>query len=297
MANSTRQKLDELKELKQQGYLSEEEFAAARGNILLDAGFDIVPRTDSDNRLAYAPPPREDGEKKGGCGCLFALLLLLVLLLGGIFAMPEDVARGVPGLERIFGNEQVQAARRTLLQFIDDLMGKSERPDLSASSDVKHDVKHVESALAAPEPAAENMRDERRGTRPDSANPTVEVSSDTEGRGSANEGGEESASSDSDDASPRTAVDAESEGEAPETRTEPAASSVWGNSVRIRSTPDRSSDDNIVGRARKGEPLTILEEITNEKGEKWCRVRMDHGDREGWIKAELVQPVRENSRQ
>lgn len=290
MANSTRQKLDELKELRQQGYVSEEEFAAARGNILLDAGFDIVPRSDSDNRHVDAPPPREDAEKKGGCGCLFALLLLLVLLVGGIFAMPEDAVKGIPGLERVFEHEQVQAARRTLLQFIDDLMGKSERPDLSVSPDVKH----VESALATPEPVTEDIGGEGRRPSPDNANPTVEARPAPEGRESANEGGEP-ASSSSDDALPQASIDAESEGEAPEMTAGSAASSIWGNSVRIRSTPDRSSDDNIVGRARKGEPLTILEEITNEKGEKWCRVRMEHGDREGWIKANLVSPVREAS--
>ena len=70
-------------------------------------------------------------------------------------------------------------------------------------------------------------------------------------------------------------------------------SSIWGNSVRIRSTPDRTNDDNIVGRARKGEELAILEERTNDDGERWLRIRMEQGGREGWILARLVRPVKD----
>ena len=59
-----------------------------------------------------------------------------------------------------------------------------------------------------------------------------------------------------------------------------AKSSIWGNTVRIRSTPDRTNDDNIVGRARKEEELAILEEKTNDDGERWLRIRMANFQRQ-----------------
>ena len=47
MTGSMRQKLEELKELRAQNYITEQEYAAARSNIFLDAGFDILPRTEN----------------------------------------------------------------------------------------------------------------------------------------------------------------------------------------------------------------------------------------------------------
>lgn len=127
MTGSMRQKLEELKELRVQNYITEQEYAAARSNIFLDAGFDILPRTELDARYAYAPPQREGLERKGcGCGCFLTLLLLIVALLGGLFALPEDLRAALPGLDRVFGIEQVQEARRAVLRFIDDLMGRPE---------------------------------------------------------------------------------------------------------------------------------------------------------------------------
>ena len=42
MSDPVRKKLDELKELRQENYITEEEYAAARGNALLDAGFGMI---------------------------------------------------------------------------------------------------------------------------------------------------------------------------------------------------------------------------------------------------------------
>ena len=85
MSNPVRKKLDELKELRQEDYITEEEYAAARGNALLDAGFDIVPRTGLEARFRRAPLPEGKSEEKknGGCGCFLILLLLIVILFGG----------------------------------------------------------------------------------------------------------------------------------------------------------------------------------------------------------------------
>ena len=101
MSDPVRKKLDELKELRQENYLTEEEYAAARGNALLDAGFDTAPRSGAEARSRRAPlQGGESGEKKGGgCGCLLILLLLIVLLFVGVIALPEDTLKLLPRSE------------------------------------------------------------------------------------------------------------------------------------------------------------------------------------------------------
>lgn len=315
MSNPVRKKLDELKELRQENYITEEEHSAARENALLDAGFDIVPRTGPEARFRRAPlQERESGEKKnGGCGCFLTLLLLIVILFGGIVALPEDTLKLLPGLDRVFGLEMVQEARRTVLQFIDDLMGRPQAqksPVLPQEDGV--DRVSSESVVAVPEPHSERGED---GMQPppkheDKPAPVGPAEKDVlenhkdvlenheeerEPQAEREASGDTAASADSDAAPPQAAADADDEpsDDEPSDTANSVRSSVWGNSVRIRSTPDRTSDGNIVGRARKGEELTILEETTNDDGERWLHIRMDQGDREGWMLARLVRPVKE----
>ena len=156
MTGSMRQKLEELKELRAQNYITEQEYAAARSHIVLDAGFDILPRTELDARYAYAPPQREGRERKGcGCGCFLTLLLLIVALLGGLFALPEDLRAALPGLGRVFEIKQVQEARQAVLRFIDDLMGHPEgqapHPFPESSSD-RRPSEPAEPTTAVPVP-------------------------------------------------------------------------------------------------------------------------------------------------
>ena len=53
MSDPVRKKLDELRELRQENYITEEEYAAARENALLDAGFDIESRTGIGARFLH----------------------------------------------------------------------------------------------------------------------------------------------------------------------------------------------------------------------------------------------------
>ena len=153
MTGSMRQKLEELKELRAQNYITEQEYAAARSNIFLDAGFDILPRTELDARYAYAPPQREGRERKGcGCGCFLTLLLLIVALLGGLFALPEDLRAALPGLGRVFEIKQVQEARQAVLRFIDDLMGHPEGQAPHPFPESSSDRRPAEPTTAVPVP-------------------------------------------------------------------------------------------------------------------------------------------------
>ena len=300
MSDPVRKKLDELKELRQENYITEEEYAAARGNALLDAGFDTAPRSSAEARSRRAPlQGGESGEKKGGgCGCLLILLLLIVLLFVGVVALPEDTLKLLPGLDRVFGVEKVQEARRTLLEFIDDLMGRPqvrESPALPPKGGA--DGVSMEPAIAVPDSSSEEVRGRIQAPSKYEDNPvSVEkgvLENRTEDRSPRTEpeaSEDTAASADSDAALPQAAVGV---GDEPLNMADSAKSSIWGNSVRIRSTPDRTNDDNIVGRARKGEELAILEERTNDDGERWLRIRMEQGGREGWILARLVRPVKD----
>lgn len=287
MTNPVKQRLEELKELRQYDYITEEEYAVARGNILLEAGFDIVPRTEFDACYTYPPPRRKGRERKrGGCGCFLTLLFLIAFMVSGaLFALPEDIVSNLPGLDRLFGIEQVQEARRTILRFIDDLLGhpQTEVPSLPLIASADHVRPEVPPAIPVPLPeivsagsqtALENQ--ESNTALPDTK-PRLPLPPSSELHPEAG-------------AAPfQAAVDGE--GEVPDAAADAAKSSVWGDSVRIRSTPDQSNDDNIIGRARRGELLSILEEITNEDGEKWYHVRLDRGNREGWIQASRVRTL------
>ena len=279
MTDSMRQKLEELRKLRAENLITEQEYAAARGNIFLDAGFDILPRTELDAQYAYAPRQREERERRGcGCGCFLTLLLLIVALLGGLFALPEDIRATLPGLNRIFEIEQVQEARRVVLRFIDDLMGHPERQVPIPPSETSSDRLPTESTTAVPAPAP-------AGSEAQSDLAQNKLSPAREGDREASP-----ASPDLEEPSLRSPIDGDVE--QPETTTDSVKSSIRSNSARIRFTPDSSSDDNIIRRVRKGEALTILEELTNDSGERWYRVRMDRGE-EGWVSARLVEPIEE----
>ena len=65
----------------------------------------------ADEDIAHAIQGRKSAKKNGGCGCFLILLLLIVILFGGIFALPEDTLKLLPGLDRVFGVEKVQEAQ------------------------------------------------------------------------------------------------------------------------------------------------------------------------------------------
>jgi hypothetical protein len=58
--------------------------------------------------------------------------------------------------------------------------------------------------------------------------------------------------------------------------------------VRIRSTPDTSTNDNVIGWGRSGDRVLILEKNTARNGGVWYRIRYEEGGKQGWISASLV---------
>ena len=120
MNSEIKQKMDELSELRRQNYISGEEYTTARENLLLDAGFDIIPRVE--NTLYSRPAMRR--ERRGmGCGCFLMVILLAFAAAGGLLAMPEEKLRGIPFIGQLADREEYREIRQALLYFIDDLQG------------------------------------------------------------------------------------------------------------------------------------------------------------------------------
>lgn len=122
MKQEIKRRLDGLTELLNEGYITEAEYAVARENIFLDAGFDIIPRTGGpDPRPAPAVPQRR--EHRRGCGCFLGLLLLLAAVGGSLFILSRVVAGDRPLLGMLLESDGYQNARQAVVGFIDDLMG------------------------------------------------------------------------------------------------------------------------------------------------------------------------------
>lgn len=159
MKDGIRQRLDDLEELLHEEYITEEEYATARENLLLDMGFDIVPRLEGPARRepqAVLPIRKRQG---AGCGCTLALLLLLVVAAGGaLLALPEETLRQFPWTEKLMSMEAFQQIRQSLEHFIDDLRGN---PSLEPSLEPSFDAAGPQLHSPAPDATAPASADER----------------------------------------------------------------------------------------------------------------------------------------
>lgn len=137
MKDGIRQRLDDLEELLHKEYITGEEYATARENLLLDMGFDIVPRLEGPARREPQSAMQARKRQGAGCGCTLALLLLLVVTAGGaLLALPEETLRRLPWTEKLMSMEAFQQVRQSLEHFIDDLRGNpSLGPSLEPSFD------------------------------------------------------------------------------------------------------------------------------------------------------------------
>lgn len=166
MQHDIAKKLEELGELRKLSYVSEEEYAVARENILLDAGFDIHPR--SENPGPGLPPPPAPAPRKRGCGCfLLGLLLLLLVLAGSLFAVPQEVLRSfdIPALRKILDSEEFLKVHNAFIRFIGDLRGlepaSRDRPPLPEPSVPEERAVSSEDASAAGLVVAEPVPEDR----------------------------------------------------------------------------------------------------------------------------------------
>lgn len=124
MNSDLKRKLDDLNELLSQNYITDSEYAIARENVLADSGIDIVPRMEAPIvRDSVRPFRVRRDQHNSGCGCFLVLLLLLVAAAGCFLALPEDMAKKIPGVGSLIDEPRYQEIRQTITQFIDDLRG------------------------------------------------------------------------------------------------------------------------------------------------------------------------------
>ena len=158
MKDGIRQRLDDLEELLHEGYITGDEYATARENLLLDMGFDIVPRLEGAagrGPQAVVPVRKRQG---AGCGCFLTLLLLLVVAAAGtLLALPEETLRRFPWTEKLMDMEAFQQVRQSLEHFIDDLRGNppiEPNPD-AAGPQLRSPAPETTAPASADEPIAE----------------------------------------------------------------------------------------------------------------------------------------------
>ena len=158
MKDGIRQRLDDLEELLHEEYITGEEYATARENLLLDMGFDIVPRLEGPARREPQSAMQARKRQGAGCGCTLALLLLLVVAAGGaLLALPEETLRQFPWTEKLMGMEAFQQVRQSLEHFIDDLRGNppiEPNPD-AAGPQLRSPAPETVAPASADEPIAE----------------------------------------------------------------------------------------------------------------------------------------------
>ena len=117
-AQKIKDRLNELRELCQTGYITELEFKIARVNALKDHGIDIA------TQRAHRPYFQEEEEESRGCGCFLATLLLAMFFVLGVafFVAPYWPER--------FGGAGARAAREWFTtrgtEFIDGFLNESD---------------------------------------------------------------------------------------------------------------------------------------------------------------------------
>lgn len=325
-AKSTKERLDELRGLHNNGYVTESEFKAARVNILKDGGFDVATRQQQQQpviRPSYRERERdreeEETQQGGGCGCFIMTLLLIFLVFGTIFI-------AAPHWPSNLGGSAVMAARewviRQTVAGINHFRGQpapapilDHAPALTPTlHEEERQPEHQEEAPVLP-PALPYSETEQ----PDSAELNEPV-----------EPVEESA----DVIEPVEAVSPEVEQIPPQPafppvttlptvptgagsialppidenllQTDPGAAGpeiitietpqadtsirgyVTSANARIRSTPDMTAN-NVVGWASRGDRFTVLEEARDSVGARWLYVVYDTGNRRGWTSASIVR--------
>jgi hypothetical protein len=359
---NTKQRLDDLQDLLQAGYLTESEFRVARINTLRESGVDIVIHG---SRKPEAKYPREEEEEPKGCGCFLTIVLLAALGIGAVFfafiwpdrlggpyvraarewvsaqwsnffsdapsgPVPDPVPQkdvSLPAIVVIISDDQRaspvsspdalpsssdEPLSRDSPPSPPDAVSETEEPTAQASvtqapaiqvsvtqvSAEQVPVTQVSAAqvpgarvpateaspeapallVPSPAPPASSLTDRVSLPSLDSrvfALPAIEISEEpkvviVEAAPSA----------------PSAPAPAPRRNIGPETPLRRGV--VSARSARIRSAPDTSTNDNVVGWGTKGDRFSVLERGAGRDGSTWYHVRYEEGGKQGWISGTLV---------
>ena len=304
LAKSTKDRMDELSELCKAGYVTEYEYKIARINVLKEGGIDVVNQLQHTHRPQY----QEEEESKSGCGCFLLTLLLTALLVFTVafFAAPYWPER--------FGGVAVMEARDKFTAKGTELIDKvySYFIGLTKVPDPINTAQPENAPLDVVEPALPAEPTEQSNDVVDSTTPALDVDVDTHIPSPPSGSAEPDVSDVETTTTPVAAVE--------QTSTEIGAAeediylveqppipdefdqanstavpvgydlrgSVTVNNARIRSAPDTSANNNVVGWGRAGDRFTVLEEGTGRDGSKWYNVVFEDGNKRGWISGALV---------
>jgi len=322
-AKSTKERLDELRGLHNNGYVTESEFKAARVNILKDNGFDVSTRQQQPAyRPSYREREREEEETQqgGGCGCFLMTIMLIFLILGACFI-------AAPHWPNNLGGSAVRSAREwftgQVVMVINHFRGQPAPVPVAPPVTVPdpHNEERQEETPAPVFPPAlpynAYNNNVPEAEQPDSIELAEELVEElTETPLPEVDPVEQIEIGQTETALPvETTVSPVTPPQLPTVPTgtglppldeslmlalpgiepdpsEPAATRIRGHvisaNVRIRSAPGTTTD-NVIGWARQGERFTVLEEGTDNLGARWLYVVYDTGNRRGWTSASLVR--------
>ena len=327
-AKDTKQRLNELQDLLQAEYITETEYRIARTNVLKEGGVDIVIHSRVPEEASRFVDEDEEDERKGGCGCgcfLMILFLLAAILIGMIFIAPDwterfggahvrkgriwmtdlwngvgslfrerepsvpvpdpvsshdAISSSVPGASRSNGGTVVSASL-----LIPAIVPESAEPIAApprASEDrsvAPEAASSADAALAVPVSHPETTDP----VLPEGSNPLPALNAELPALPEAV----------TTEAEPVTTVEIPAAGAVTSPVQQiPVEGTVRGfvsaQNVRIRSTPDTSNNDNVVGWGRNGDRFVVLGEGTGRDGSKWYNVRYEEGNKQGWISGSLI---------
>ncbi|MDR1621114.1 MAG: SH3 domain-containing protein [Synergistaceae bacterium] len=368
---NTKQRLDDLQELLQAGYLTENEFRVARINALRENGVDIVIHGSRKPEVKRVREEEEEEPRGCGCGCLLAVLLVIVIGAGAVFfasKWPEFL--GGSYLRTVRGGIADQWSSFFSDEPSGALPDPADRRNVSLPAIVVI-VSDDQVASPMPSPDAEPGPSAETPPAPEARVPTTRVSTArvSTTRVSTTPVSTVLATTTEPAAPPAPETLSASETPAPEARAElapppapsadplagrvslpsldarifvlpniessnvqvsndvtveepnvivveipnvPSGSSsgasseprrgsaegepgkplrrgvVSARSARIRTAPDTSRSDNIVGWGNRGDRFSVLEEGTGRDGSTWYRIRYEEGSKQGWISGTLV---------
>jgi hypothetical protein len=283
---SVKQRLDELEDLLESNYITENEYRIARVNILKEDGVDLVLHS----RPQEAEPRRSRADRSGcgGCGCFLTLSLLTILIGAGFFF-------AAPGWPQRFGGDYARRTREWTVELWEGLFGLkgSVAPVLSPSLPLSSDPLEAVTSLVSMEAPVVSMEAPVSSETVPSASqpfpdggvlplPSVTVF-DVVIPGNVRPAGEKPKETIIEISSTLSADPPDFEKEALR------QGFVSAYRARMRDKPDTSTNTNVIGWRRKGERFSVLGERKGRDGNKWYRVRFESGERrEGWISSTLV---------
>jgi hypothetical protein len=271
--DEVKQRLEELQELLEENYITESEYAAARTNVLLEVGVDIVVRPRAEQKRMSRLEARS---RRAGAGRDYGRFLIPALLVAGVLAcavflfwMLAEGGLFAPRRNAPSPSLLPLPSAAPVGSALPDAGGLDEERELEDDGilDVLGELGELGVLSSASEDAEPASEDSVGSILPETSvlSPGAKETAEAPGLPA---------------------------GESEETVSDEKSALGWAvvsvPRVRIRAAPDVSAD-NVLGWAYKGERFAVLKEGPGRDGSKWYNVRYEKIGKEGWIKASMME--------